>query len=50
MALLSNAFHTFQATGNREDLTELLSNIDPKETYLYDAMGMGYPLNGVYHE
>ena len=50
MAILSNAFHTFGATGNREDLTEILSNIDPKETYLYDAMGMGYPLNGVYHE
>ena len=50
MALLSNAFHTFQATGNREDLTDILTNIDPKETYLYDAMGMGYPLNGVYHE
>lgn len=50
MALLSNAFHSFQATGNREDLTNLLSIISPKDTALYDALGSGNPLNGVYHE
>jgi len=50
MALLSNAFHSFQATGNYEDLTDLIENIDPEETPLYDSMGQGYPLNGVFHE
>jgi hypothetical protein len=50
MALLSNAFHSFQATGNREDLTNLLSIISPKDTPLYDTLGGGNPLNGVNHE
>ena len=50
MALVSNAFHAFQATGNREDLTDLLSIISPKEAPLYDAMGMGNPAKGTYHE
>ena len=39
MALLSNAFTTFGAIGNREDLTDLISIISPKDTPLYDAIG-----------
>ena len=50
MALVTNAFHAFQATGNREDLTNLLSIITPKEAPLYDAMGAGAPAKGTYHE
>ena len=49
MALLTNAFHTFGATGNREDLTELLSNISPKEAPMYDAFGTTQA-RGTYHE
>lgn len=39
MALLGNAFHTFGAIGNREDLTDLISVISPKETPFYDSIG-----------
>ena len=49
MALVTNAFHAFQATGNREDLTDILSIITPKEAPLYDAMGSA-PCKGTYHE
>lgn len=49
MALVSNAFHSFQATGNREDLTDILTIITPKEAPLYDAMG-STSCKGTYHE
>ena len=49
MALVTNAFHAFQATGNREDLTDILSIITPKEAPLYDALGAS-PCKGTYHE
>jgi len=39
MTMLANAFHTFQATGNREDLSDLISLISPKDTPLYDSIG-----------
>lgn len=49
MTLLSNAFHTFGATGNREDLTNIISMISPKDTPLYDALGSA-AAKGTYHE
>lgn len=49
MTMLSNAFNTYGATGNREDLTDLISVISPKEAPLYDAMGSS-PCKGRYHE
>lgn len=49
MALVTNAFHSFQATGNREDLTDLLSIITPREAPMYDAMG-ATTAKGTYHE
>lgn len=49
MAMLTNAFNVFGATGNREDLTDILEVISPKEAPLYDAMGTA-PCKGVYHE
>jgi len=39
MALVSNAFTVFSAIGDREDLTDLITNIAPREAPLYDAMG-----------
>lgn len=49
MTLVANAFHAFQATGNREDLTDILSILTPKEAPLYDAMGTA-SVKGTYHE
>ena len=37
--LLTNAFHTFGATGNREDLTNFISMISPTDTPAYDSFG-----------
>jgi len=37
--MLTSAFHTFGATGIREDLTELISMISPTDTPVYEAMG-----------
>jgi len=37
--LLTNAFHTFGATGNREDLTDFISMISPTDTPFYDSIG-----------
>lgn len=50
MTLATNAFHSFQATGNREDLTDILSMIDPVETPIYNMMGASNPIRGTYHE
>lgn len=49
MAIVTNAFSTIIATGNREDLTDLLSIISPLEAPLYDAMG-ATQAKGMYHE
>jgi hypothetical protein len=49
MALVTNAFHAFQASGNREDLSDVLSVITPKEAPLYDAMGAGTPAKATLH-
>lgn len=49
MAMLTNAFHVFGATGNREDLSDLISNISPKDTPLYDTLGTA-PANSTYVE
>ena len=50
MTLATNAFHTFGATGNREDLTDIISMITPTDTPLYDAMGAANPIKATYHE
>lgn len=39
MAMMDNAFHTFGATGNREDLTSFIDMISPTDTPLYDSIG-----------
>ena len=49
MVMVTNAFSSFIATGNREDLTDLLSIITPREAPLYDAM-KSVPCKGTYHE
>lgn len=49
MAMLSNAFHSFGATGNREDLSDLISLISPKDTPFYDTIGSA-PVKGTYSE
>ncbi len=50
MVLMTNAFAVFDAIGNREDLTDLLTNITPREAPLYDAMGVGNKPTAVLHE
>lgn len=49
MAMLTSAFHTFGATGNREDLTNLISMITPREAPVYDMMAVA-PVAGTFHE
>jgi len=49
MAMLTNAFNAFGATGNREDLSDLLSDISPKDTPFYDTIGSS-PVAGTYTE
>jgi len=39
MAIMTNAFHTFGATGNREDLTNFIDMISPTDTPFYDSIG-----------
>jgi hypothetical protein len=39
MAILTSVFSTYEATGNREDLTDFISDISPLEAPLYDRMG-----------
>lgn len=50
MAILTGVFATFQATGNREDLTNLIDNISPREAPMYDAMGTVACSNAASHE
>jgi hypothetical protein len=39
MTIQTNAFNTFSAIGNREDLTNVIYNIDPTETPFMSAIG-----------
>jgi len=39
MAMLSSAFHTFGATGIREDLADFIENISPTDTPCYNSIG-----------
>lgn len=41
MALLSDTFTTFDAIGNREDLADIIYNIDPTETPIVNSAGRG---------
>lgn len=49
MAELATVFSTYQATGNREDLTDFITDISPLEAPLYDRMGT-VSAKGRYHE
>ena len=50
MAAITNTYQTYQAKGLREDLTELISNISPKETPFMTAIGSGGKAKAVLHE
>jgi hypothetical protein len=39
MTMLANVYSTYRATGNREDLTDFISNISPLEAPMYDRIG-----------
>lgn len=39
MPILADVFTTYKATGNREDLTDFISNISPLEAPMYDRIG-----------
>lgn len=41
MALLGDTFTTFDAIGNREDLADVIFNIDPTEVPIVSASGRG---------
>ena len=49
MAVLADVFTTYKATGNREDLTNFITDISPLESPLYDRMGSA-PIKARYHE
>jgi hypothetical protein len=49
MSAITNTYQTYQAKGLREDLTDLISNISPKETPFYSAIGRG-KAEAVLHE
>ena len=39
MGIIANTFQTFQAKGNREDLSDIIYNISPTDTPLLSAIG-----------
>jgi hypothetical protein len=39
MAKVTNAFQTYQATGNKEDLSDIIYNIDPTDTPFVSSIG-----------
>ena len=41
MAELSNTFETYDATGNREDLANVIYNISPTDTPFMSSVGTG---------
>ena len=49
MALIANTFVSTSAVGNREQLSDTVSNIDPKDTPLMSLMGRGRAKNVTYH-
>ncbi len=49
MAIQTNAFSTYDAIGNREDLTDVIYNISPRDTPLITAVGKG-KAKAVLHE
>jgi len=49
MSKVSNAFDSYTATGNREDLSNLIQDISPLEAPAYDRWGT-VKANGRYHE
>lgn len=49
MALLTNTFHTFGATGNREDLENVIYNISPTDTPFL-SMASKTKASAVFHE
>lgn len=50
MAKVTNAFQTYQAIGNREDLTDLISILTPTDTPVFSMAGKGVKATGVFHE
>ena len=49
MTLVTNAFSQYDAVGNREDLTDMIYDISPKETPFTSMIGKGKATN-VLHE
>lgn len=49
MAAITGSFSTFTAVGNREDLTDVIYNIDPTDTPFVSAIGRG-KASAVLHE
>jgi len=41
---------TYNAVGNREDLSDIITNISPTETPLYSTFGKGKPATATFHE
>jgi len=41
---------TYNAVGNREDLSDIITNISPTDTPLYSGFGRGEPATATYHE
>jgi hypothetical protein len=42
-------YQTYQSVGNKEDLTEILTNISPMDTWFTSTIGTA-PVKGTYHE
>ena len=49
MAIVSNTFQTYQAIGDREDLTDIIYNISPTDTPMMSSIGKE-KASGVLHE
>ena len=49
MAIVSNTFQTYQAIGDREDLSDIIYNISPTDTPFMSAIGKE-KASGVLHE
>ena len=39
MAIVTNTFQTYQAIGDREDLTDIIYNISPTDTPMMSSIG-----------
>ena len=49
MAIVTNTFQTYQAIGDREDLTDIIYNISPTDTPFMSSIGKE-KASGVLHE